>query len=463
MQQPKEEGMMASREGARLSRRELLRWIGFGSSAALLAACVPAAPQTNEETTESAAGEAAPDAMQGSLKVLTCCYTAPEVDLRTAFNTRFAEQYPGASIEMELLPAGQNYFEKLQTLFAAGNSPDVFDMWEGYIQPYAANDALVNLDPFLEADDKVSKEDLLPAAADAASWQGSIYSLSIGFMPGPISLYYNAAHFDAAGVGYPSAEWTWDKLRDAARALTADTNGDGIPDQWGLSFDLWFVPWLYWIWSNGGDVFNEAETNCVLTEPAAVEALQYWADIVVKEEAAVSPSMLQSMQGGLNAFQTGVVSIYLGNTWDVATLKEAQDLPWHAVLSPTANDGNRIWYEHFWCWAISTQSEKQDLGWQYSRDFVLERVIDPATPTIPPLKQLLDTFDTPTNQELGYAPLISLATEPDKFRIPGSGAKWDKISGLIQAELDLVFIGEQTAEQAAANACPKVDEELARS
>jgi ABC-type glycerol-3-phosphate transport system substrate-binding protein len=225
------------------------------------------------------------------------------------------------------------------------------------------------------------------------------------------------------------------------------------------------VPWLYWIWSNGGDVFNADETACTLREEPAVEALQYWANLVVQEEIVLSPSMLQSMQlqGGLNAFQIGAISMYLGNTWDVSTLKESQDLPWQAVLSPTANDGNRIWYEHLWCWSISTQSEQQDLAWLYARDFVLERVIDPATPTVPPLRQLLDTFDTPTNQELGYTPLISLATEPDKFRIPGSGAKWDKISGMIQAELDLVFLGEQSAAQAAENVCPQIDEELARA
>ncbi|HXF61965.1 MAG TPA: sugar ABC transporter substrate-binding protein [Caldilineaceae bacterium] len=454
--------MTVDRSKPTCSRRAVLKWMGLTSSAALLAACTPAAPQTQTGESPAEGAPAGEGALAGTLSVLTCCYTPPEVELREAFNAKFAEEYPGATVEMELLPAGQNYFEKLQTLFAANTAPDLFDMWEGYIQPYAANGALLNMDPFLEADGEISKEDLLPAAVEAASWQGSIYALSIGFMPGPISIYFNTAHFDAAGVEYPSAEWTWDQMREAARALTADTNSDGVPDQWGLAFELWFVPWLYWIWSNGGDVFNEEETRCILTEPPAVEAIQYWADLVL-EEVALPPSMAQSMQGTLNAFQTGAVSMYLGNTWDVATLKEAQDLPWKAVLSPKANNGNRIWYEHFWCWAISTQSQKQELAWQYARDFVLERVIDPATPTIPPLQQLLDTFDTPTNRELGYTPLISLATEPDQFRIPGSGAKWDKISGIIQAELDLVFLGEQTAAQAAENACPKVDEELARA
>ena len=59
---------------------------------------------------------------------------------------------------------------------------------------------------------------------------------------------------------------------------------------------------------------------------------------------------------------------------------------------------------------------------------------------------------------------MSMATDETLTitRVPGSGEKWDKISQLVQAEIDLVFIGEKTAAEAAATACPLVDEELAR-
>jgi multiple sugar transport system substrate-binding protein len=364
---------------------------------------------------------------------------------------------------MELLPAGQNYLEKLQAQLGAGTVPDVFDMWEGYIQPYAQNGVLLNLDPFFEKDAKVKKADLVPAALTAATWGASIYAFVIGFMPGPASLYYNPEHLAKAGVATPTAAWTWQDLRTAAQALTIDTNGDGTSDQWGLAFDLWFVPWLYWIWSNHGEVFNHDQTKSLLNHEKTVEALQYWADLVNVDKVALSPVALQSMQGGLNAFLGGNVSMYLGNTWDVTTLKEAKAFAWHAVLAPTANDGRRVWYEHLWCWAISAQSKKSELAWNFIRDFVLERVIDPATPTVPPLKQLLNKFNTANNQALGYTPLVTLATDPNQFRIPGAGNKWSKISSLIQAELDLVFIGEKTAADAAAAAAPNVDAELART
>ncbi len=440
-----------------ISRRTLLQWMAAGSGAIVVSACAPAvAPQGNQ------AGEkTTPAAESKELRVLVCCYTDPETKLREQYNEQYKAARAGVSIDMELLAGGQNYFEKLQTQIAAGTMPDLYDMWEGYIQPYAENGALVNMDPYLEKDDKIKKADLVPAAVEAAAWQGSIYALLIGFMPGPASVYYNADHLSEAGIADPTSDWTWDDLRAMAKKLVKGSGS--TPERYGLAFDLWFVPWTYWIWSNGGDVFNPEQTKAALTEAKAVEALQYWADMVNVDKSVVPTDSIRQMQGGINALKTGATALYLGNTWDVATLKETPNLNWKAVLSPKSNAGTRTWYEHTWCWGISTQSKNPDLAWDYARDFVLNRVIDPATPTIPPLKQLLDKFNTETNQKLGYTPLITIANEPQQFRIPGAGAKWDKISGMIQSELDLVFIGEKSAADAAAAVSPQIDEELARS
>jgi|GEM_PF-1633769 len=460
-----------------ISRRELLKLLGVSTAGAALAACAPKVVTEVKEVEvpveqtvvvketvvvqEEVEVESAPSfpMEEGELTILLCCSGPEDIEHRQGWNTGWEAAHPGITVEQDQLPAGQNYFEKLQTLFAAGTAPDLFDMWEGYIQPYAANGVLLNMDPFFEADPLVSKDDLVPAAVEGGAWQNSIYAFCQGFMPGPISLYYNADHFDAAGMDYPTADWTWDDMRDAATALT------DIPQQWGLTYALWFVPWLYWIWSNGGDLFNEDETKCALTDPASYEALQYWADMVLVDETTLPSSEAQSLGGPMNSFQTGMVSMYLGNTWDVISLEASRDeagLNWQSVLSPKANNGNRVWYEHFWCWGIWSETQKPNAAWLHVRDFVLDQVNQFAQPMVPPLRQLLDVFDTEENKALGYGPLISLAQEPGLLRIPGAGEKFDKISQLVQAEIDLVFIGEKTAEQAVADICPSVDEELAR-
>ena len=51
---------------------------------------------------------------------------------------------------------------------------------------------------------------------------------------------YNEDLFEEAGVTPPTVEdpWTWDEMREAARTLTKDTDGDGQTDQWGAAFGL---------------------------------------------------------------------------------------------------------------------------------------------------------------------------------------------------------------------------------
>ncbi|MFN4312618.1 MAG: extracellular solute-binding protein [Ferrovibrio sp.] len=174
---------------------------------------------------------------------MVCCATASEEPLRNKFNADFEARYPGVKIVPEILPAGQGYFEKLQTMMAANTLPDVFDMWEGYVQPYAANGALRPLDDLIDSDDQIKRDDILPVVIPAQSWQGKSYAFIYGFMPGPVSLYYNVDHFEQAGLQPPTPDWTWNDVREAALKLHV-AQGDKV-ERYGLSFDNWFVTWQY--------------------------------------------------------------------------------------------------------------------------------------------------------------------------------------------------------------------------
>ena len=109
--------------------------------------------------------------------------------------------------------------------------------------------------------------------------------------------------------------------------------------------------------------------------PPAVEALQYWADLTVKDKVAVTASELQTLGGGQSAFRTGAVSMYLGNGWDVGVLNDAkaEGLNWAGTLSPKANNGNRTWYMHTASFSISSDSQDAaDAAGTFLRDWILE-------------------------------------------------------------------------------------------
>lgn len=444
----------------------MLKLIGMGGAGVTLAACgaaTPAAPKADAPKADApaeAAPTAAPAAEQGSIRVLVCCASPAEEPLRTKFNTDFEAANAGIKVNHELLPAGQNYFEKLQTLLAANTMPDVFDMWEGYVQPYAANKALLALDDLIKSDSKIKADDIVPAVVPAQSYEGKSYAFIYGFMPGPVSLYYNEDHFKEANLPVPTPDWKWDDVRNAALKLQKGT--DGKVERYGVNFDNWFVVWQYMMWSNGAEVFNKDESKAAFNDPKAAEAIQFWYDLINKDKVAPSQADAQALGSMAKAFGSGQISMRLGNYWDLGDLKDSKGANWKAVLSPKSNSGGRTWYMHLGCWSISTQSKMPQAAWAYARDFVLQRPIDSVTPYVPPLKSLMPTFKGPDHERLGYYALPDLVNLPTSLRIPGAGAKFDKIQGMVQAELDLAFIGKKTVAEALAAAEPKVNEELAR-
>ncbi|RPJ43121.1 MAG: extracellular solute-binding protein, partial [Chloroflexi bacterium] len=153
-----------------ISRRQMLKLLGASAAGMVLAACSPqgggetqptsapgqAATQPAAAPTEAGAVVTQPvtapsaNIETGKLVCMLCCGTDETRELQKQFNEYFTQTYPSIETALELPPAGQNYFEKLQTMFAAGTPPDVFDMWEGYVQPYAENGALMDLSPYIE-------------------------------------------------------------------------------------------------------------------------------------------------------------------------------------------------------------------------------------------------------------------------------------------------------------------------
>jgi ABC-type glycerol-3-phosphate transport system substrate-binding protein len=173
------------------------------------------------------------------------------------------------------------------------------------------------------------------------------------------------------------------------------------------------------------------------------------------------------MQGEANAFRTGAVGMYLGYSWDIADMKAAkeQGLNWGCLLPPKSpTTGKRSFYMHLECWAAAKESKIPNACWQYIRDFTVNETANflKFYPGIPMLKKDINLFLTEENVSYGWDKIPDIIADPKNIRIPGAGAKFDKISSLVQAELDLVFAGEKTAEAAVATASPLVDEELAR-
>ena len=112
--------------------------------------------------------------------------------------------------------------------------------------------------------------DFWPAERQAVQVGGKVIGMPA--LVDNLALVYNKKLFDQAGIPYPTANWTWDDFRAAAKKLT-----DPAAKQFGWAYvadgsedTVWRFDAL--LWQAGGDILNSDNTKAEFNSPAGVKA-----------------------------------------------------------------------------------------------------------------------------------------------------------------------------------------------
>jgi multiple sugar transport system substrate-binding protein len=188
---------------------------------------------------------------------------------------------------------------------------------------------LLNLQPYIDKTPGFL-DGFYPATLENYQRTDGYYGMPRDFQT--IVMFYNKDMFDAAGVAYPAAGWTYDDFRQTAKKLILDSNNDGTTEQWGFGTDLWDME-LFWssaIWAHGGEIVNAERTKTLLGEPKGREAWQMIDDIIHVDKSM--PDIDTAAQFGYDLFAAGKVAMWpighwvvpeysvLGFKWDVAPM-----------------------------------------------------------------------------------------------------------------------------------------------
>lgn len=210
---------------------------------------------------------------------------------------------PWAVIDDTFLPA-----------LSADNGPEIVAMPAERLPVYADRGAFVDLDDFYEADS--STPDLNTGALDMVTVDGARYGVPTGFVP--LTMFYNKALFDAAGVEVPT---TWEEWVTAAEALTVDQDGDGTPEQYGLALadhaTVGNGVWPSLFYGNGGAVVEDG--TAVIDSPENAETLEFWHDAITAGK--ISPTGVDGVSGD-GLFSSGRAAMYIGGPWMASVSEE---------------------------------------------------------------------------------------------------------------------------------------------
>ena len=207
----------------------------------------------------------------------------------------FEKENPDIKVRLIL-----GYEDKYLTMITGGVAPDVGLEGEKEIPFYAKRKAILPLDEFVKKDKDFSLDRFFPIALESMKYKGKLYGLPEE--GSPVALIYNKDIFDRWNkahpdqhLDYPNENWTWADFRRAAKLLTQDTDGDGKTDVFGTLISFSKNRFPIQVWQNGGEIISKDKKRCMLTEPAAVEAIQWLYDIIWKDHSA--PTAFTAIEG----------------------------------------------------------------------------------------------------------------------------------------------------------------------
>lgn len=349
----------------------------------------------------------------------------------------FEAANPGIQVEVETAPFNE-YFTKLQTLIAGGEAPDVFELnFENFVS-FAEKGVLLDLSAQSEMDGEFDANIYYPRAYEAFNRNGRQFGLPETFST--VVLFYNQDMFDAAGVNYPSSDWTWDEAVAAAEQLTDEEAG-----AWGLFSPIQFWEFYKKAAQNECSFFNEDMTEVTVNAPECVEALETMLDFV---DQGVMPT--DADMGGVSdgdMFAAGQIAMDVTGIWMFSAFEEAP-FSWDIAVEP----GMETQATHFFANGVSVfaATEHPEAAWKWVKFFTsspeMADIRIESGWELPTLDQpeYVDGYlsqSPPENREAVFESLNYAITPPV---IERQGEMQDIVNGLIeQAKL-----GQLTPQQA---------------
>lgn len=209
--------------------------------------------------------------------------------------------------------------QKLTVALQGGEAPDIS-------YQYGTNMAQVATSPnILDLTDRVSDptynwEDFFPGERAVATVDGRV--LGIPALVDNLAVVYNKHLFSEAGLPEPSADWTWDDLVQAAKALT-----DPAKKQFGLAFPADGSETTVWeyeamLWEAGGDILNSDNTKAVFNSPAGVQALSVLQELT--QAGAIYKDFHPDAGRSEQLFNSGNIGMIITGPWDLSTFPDVK-------------------------------------------------------------------------------------------------------------------------------------------
>jgi multiple sugar transport system substrate-binding protein len=376
--------------------------------------------------------------------------------------TDLVDEYNGMQsdvhVNLEYQTVNDRALDKLTVGLQGDLQPDIAYQYGTSIPALSTAPGIMDLTDRVQ-EPNFNWDDFVEGARSAATYNGRVFGIPA--LIDNLAIVYNKDLFDAAGVDYPTAEWTWDDFRAAAKALT-----DPSKPQWGFAYPIDGTEDTVWhydamLWEGGGDILNSDNTEAAFDSEAGLQALTTLRDMAVTDESVY---LDQQNVGKIDElFNSGNIGMLATGPW---ALSSYPDVNYGVQIMPSYEGGSHATIAGPDMWVLFDNGDgRGDAAWQFITWLTAAKQVEADAMTA------------------GHLPIrISVGTAPgfqDKFdqEFPGEGlfvanlanvtkarpvlTSYDGISQIMGEAVVKVMLGQAEPQAALDDAAAQVNEVLA--
>ncbi len=270
-----------------------------------------------------------------------------------------------------------NYWTLLEAGASGGQMPDVFWMHSNTAQMYMENDLLLNLDDYIAKDDAIDLANYYEGVVELYNRDdnGSQYALPKDH--DTIALLYNKAIFDKYGVEYPTDDWTWEDVRDAAAKITEAGKADGVYG-YAINTSNNQDGWYNIIYDYGGQVITDDHKGTTIGSDEAKAGMEMLRQIL----EVSAPQTVVAETGTDSLFNSGLTAMITQGSWMINTFYKAEhhdDYAWAMLPYADVNGngqcdkGERYSAYNGLGWAVAAKTANPDAAYSLISYFCSEK------------------------------------------------------------------------------------------
>ena len=249
----------------------------------------------------------------------------------------------------------EDYSEWLAEQFVAGEEPDVFLVLAEDFNLYASIGALMNLENLIADDKNFSTDVYYPGAFNFGKFENISYALpcesNLTFM------FVNKTLLAKENIALPKNDWTWKDFLEICRSVTRDTDGDGVPDQFGC-FDY---SWQQAAISNGVKFFRDDGKTSYFADARMEEAIKFLMELRgLNGGFEVSPKDFDVGRVAFRPFTFAQYRTYKPYPWKI---KKYSSFEWDCVKMPAGSSGGNVSVMDTLLVGISSRTRNKNLAW----------------------------------------------------------------------------------------------------